>query len=197
MQATTAPALGDDVRQLAAAARTGDATAWRALVDRYGGMLRAKCFSYRLSADDVSDVVQTTWLVALQHLDQLRSDDHVGGWLARIAERECLQILRRKRREPASSDLLDVDLPSGNTSSPEREIARSWLARILPGLVAQLPASQQALLTTLTGMPELNYVEVARIMGRPVGSIGPTRARTLARLRMMLESHEVDAGFLT
>src|SRR6266550_7750694 len=120
MQTTTRPpACGDDVRQLAAAARNGDAAAWRALVDRYGGMLRAKCFSYRLSSHDASDIVQTTWLIALQRVDQLRSDDHVGGWLARIAERECLQVLRRKSREPASVDPFEVDLPDGTTSSPE------------------------------------------------------------------------------
>jgi RNA polymerase sigma factor (sigma-70 family) len=196
MEQTTMPALAGDVRQLVKAARNGDASAWRALLDRYSGMLRAKCRCYRLSPEDASDVVQTTWLLAVQHLGQLKSDDHVGGWLATIAERECLKMVRRRSRETASGDLSEVDLPGGHTPSPEREIARSWLTGILPALVGQLTVSQQILFNALTGMPEAHYVDVARMTGRPLGSIGPSRARCLARLRVLLEDREVDAGFL-
>jgi RNA polymerase sigma factor (sigma-70 family) len=195
MQQTT-PTLDDDIRPVVAAARLGDAGAWRALVDRYRGLLRARCLSYRLSHEDTSDVIQTTWLLAVQRLGQLRSDEHVGGWLATIAERECIKVLRRSSRETASGDLSEVDRPSGPSPSPEREVARSWLTRILPELVEQLPASQQTLFKVLSGMPEPHYGEVARLTGRPVGSIGPSRARCLARLRVLLEAHEVDAGFL-
>ncbi len=195
MQRTTS-AGGDDLRRLVAAARSGDAVAWRALVDRYSGMLRAKCRRYRLSNADTDDVVQTTWLLTLQHLGQLRSDEHLAGWLATVAERECLKLLRGLRRETASGHLAEVDLPGTQTPSPEREIARSWLTRILPGLVDQLSASQQMLFKALTAMPEPHYVDVARMTGRPLGSVGPSRARCLARLRVLLEDREVDAGFL-
>jgi RNA polymerase sigma factor (sigma-70 family) len=196
MQQTTTSAVAGDVLQLVAAARNGDANAWRALVARYSGMLRAKCRSYRLSNEDVNDVVQTTWLLAVQHLGQLKSDDHMGGWLATIAERECLKVVRRRSRETVSGDLGEMDLPGVQTPSPEREIARSWLTRVLPTLVGQLSASQQVLFKALTGMPEPHYADVARMTGRPLGSIGPSRARCLARLRVLLEDREVDAGFL-
>jgi RNA polymerase sigma factor (sigma-70 family) len=196
MQQTTTAARGSEVGPLVAAARNGDADAWRALLARYTGMLRVKCRSYRLSAEDASDVVQTTWLLAVQHLGQLRSDDHVGGWLATIAERECLKVVRRRTRETVSDDLGEIDLPGRRTPSPEREVARSWLTGILPTLVGQLSASQQVLFKALTGLPEAHYADVARLTGRPVGSIGPSRARCLARLRVMLEDREVDAGFL-
>jgi RNA polymerase sigma factor (sigma-70 family) len=190
---TSAP---QDVRQLVTAARNGDATAWRGLVDRYSGMLHAKCLPYRLSSEDTRDVVQTTWLVALQRIGQLRNDERVGGWLAAIATRECLRLLRRRSRETASGDLSELDRTDSHVSTPEREVARSWLTRILPELVDQLSAPQQVLLKALTAVPEPHYADVARMTGWALGSIGPTRARCLARLRGMLEDREVDAAFL-
>jgi len=191
----------DGLRQLIMAAREGDEAAWRALVDRYTGLLRSRCQRYRLSDEDTKDVVQTTWLLALQNLRQLRSDEHLAGWLATIAERECVRVLRGMSRETAYGDMAEVNvpvahLPGPEQPSPEREIARSWLARILPALVGQLPASQQLLFTALTATPTPQYADVARITGRPLGSIGPTRARCFARLRVLLEDHGVDAGFL-
>jgi RNA polymerase sigma factor (sigma-70 family) len=195
-QTTTMSAVGEERAQVVRAARNGDPAAWRTLVDRYTGMLRSKCLSYRLGREDTSDVVQSTWLLAVQRLGQLRSDDSVGRWLATIAERECLKVVRRKGRETVSADLTDMDVADSRLPSPDREIARSWLSEVLPALIDQLPPSQRALLKVLTGTPELHYVDVARATGRPVGSIGPSRARCFARLRIMLENREIDASFL-
>jgi DNA-directed RNA polymerase specialized sigma24 family protein len=47
------------------------------------------------------------------------------------------------------------------------------------------------LLSLLTATPAPSYVEIARVMGVPVGSIGPTRARCLARLRRQLEAEGI------
>jgi len=185
-----------DVRQLVSAARSGDGDAWRELVDRYSGMLRSKCLAYRLNIEDARDVVQTTWMLAVEHLGQLRSDEHLGGWLAAIANRECLKVLRRGSRETASGDLGEVDRPDGHLPTPEREVAKSWLVRVLPDVVGQLSTSHRLLLEILVATPDLPYADVARLTGRPVGSIGPTRSRCLARLRDMLVAREVDGAFL-
>jgi DNA-directed RNA polymerase specialized sigma24 family protein len=49
--------------------------------------------------------------------------------------------------------------------------------------LAALPAAQQELLTLLTADPPLSYQDISRRLGMPVGSIGPTRARSLEQLR--------------
>ena len=46
-----------------------------------------------------------------------------------------------------------------------------------------LPARQRELMLALLAEPEPSYAEVARALEMPIGSIGPTRARALARLR--------------
>ena len=49
--------------------------------------------------------------------------------------------------------------------------------------IAELPERQRVLLMLLIEDPPLPYEEISRRLGLPVGSIGPTRARALARVR--------------
>ena len=48
--------------------------------------------------------------------------------------------------------------------------------------LAELPTAQRDLLLLLAADPPLTYREISTRLGMPIGSIGPTRARTLARL---------------
>ena len=52
---------------------------------------------------------------------------------------------------------------------------------------ARLRESDQALLLLLVSDPAPSYEEISAALAMPVGSIGPTRARALARLRTELE----------
>jgi DNA-directed RNA polymerase specialized sigma24 family protein len=54
--------------------------------------------------------------------------------------------------------------------------------------VATLPERHQALLGLLVASPPVSYEEISAGLGMPVGSIGPTRARILARLRVELQA---------
>jgi RNA polymerase sigma factor (sigma-70 family) len=195
MQSTTIAPPDDDTAELVAAARAGDGVAWRRLVLRYDGPLRARVRRFRLGHEDAQDVVQTTWLIALQHLDRLERDDRLGGWLTTIAARECLRLIRR-RREVCTSDLAAIDSAVDNVAAANREFARRWLSRTITEVVDELPASHRALFHALTEAADPHYAEVARKLGRPIGSIGPSRARCFKRLRGMLETREVGADFL-
>ncbi len=66
---------------------------------RYGGMVRGVVASFRLQEADAADAVQMTWLRAFERLDSVRNPDRLGGWLATIANRECLALLRQARWE--------------------------------------------------------------------------------------------------
>ena len=55
-------------------------------------------------------------------------------------------------------------------------------------LLSRLPAQQQGVLRLLIVDPPPSYREIAAALGIPIGSIGPTRARALARLRSEAEA---------
>src|SRR5690349_24782465 len=91
------PVPPDDVppgRDLVHAACARDPQAWQEIVRRYRGMVGKVARSYRLSDSDTADVMQNTWLRALERLDTMREPDRLSGWLATTARRGCLAGLR-------------------------------------------------------------------------------------------------------
>jgi RNA polymerase sigma factor (sigma-70 family) len=163
--------------------RGGDHGAWDRLVAELSPMMRSIARGYRLDEADCSDVVQTVWLRLTEHLDVVRDGTRVAGWLATTARRESLRVSRR-RELPTEPWVLEVEDPA---PSPEQQVLdRDEVARAHDAL-RRLPLRDQRLLTVLTRDPAPAYTEIAAELGMPVGSIGPTRARALTRLRRELE----------
>jgi RNA polymerase sigma factor (sigma-70 family) len=155
--------------------------AWSELASRYEGLVRAVVGSYRLQEADFADAVQNTWLRALERLHTVRDPDSLGGWLTTVARRECLALLARSRREAptgVADDQLVMDDPG-----PEAMVLAEEARRAVVRALTELPVKPRALVSALFSTPELNYAEVSRLMGLPIGSIGPTRQRALRTLR--------------
>ena len=97
-----------ELAELVHAAGEGDQEAWNAIVERFGGLVWATVRAHRLSAADGAEVVQTTWLRLVEHLDRIRDPERLGGWLASTARNECLRQIRLGAREVPSDDMADV-----------------------------------------------------------------------------------------
>ena len=173
------------VPRLVAAAVDGDAAAWHELVARYTPLVLSVVRRHRLQADDSEDVVQTLWLRLVEHLGELREPAALPGWILTTARNECLRVIRARRVMPSSDPFAHrsaagaevVDQPM-DTGMLEDERHEALLAAL-----AELPERQRALLTLLIEDPPVPYEEVSARLGIPVGSIGPTRSRALARVR--------------
>ena len=172
------------VGALVVAARDGDESAWSELVDEFGSLVWSIARAHRLSSPDAADVSQTTWLRLAEHLTRLREPERVGGWLAATARHECLRLLRRSQRElPAGDELPE---PSGpGVPIPAARLIRDERAAALWDAFAQLPERCQSLLRVLMADNPPSYEEVSESLEMPIGSIGPTRARCLERLRRL------------
>jgi DNA-directed RNA polymerase specialized sigma24 family protein len=59
-------------------------------------------------------------------------------------------------------------------------------AEVVRQAITQLPRHWQRLMEMLMADPPASYAEISGELGLPVGSIGPTRRRCLARLRLLL-----------
>lgn len=183
----------DEVGGLVRAAAGGDSAAWKAIVERFSGLVWAITRGYRLGAADAADVFQTTWLRLAEHLDRIANPERVGAWLATTARRESLRIARASTRTIPADDTTLVSLGHVEHHSPERAVLDaeqamldSQRARQVWRAFRELSARCQQLLRVLMATPPPSYAEVAAALDMPVGSIGPSRARCLDRLRHML-----------
>lgn len=175
---------------LARAAGAGDAAAWEALVDRYTGLLWSVGHAFRLSEADCSDVVQTVWQRLAENLHRLDNPECVGTWLATTARHECSRLVRAGNRE-RPTDVVDLDRPDPRVG-PEESVVHADRDSRLRSAFLMLSETDQQLLRVLTASPPPSYADVAAALDMPVGSIGPTRARALARLRATLSTVGLD-----
>lgn len=186
MITTEVSAAPGTTAELVERARGGDALAWANLVTRYTPFLYRIARSFGLSRASSSDVVQTAWLRFVEHQAELRTPGAVSGWLATTARRESLALQRRER---ASVDLGPQDAePTEPGPSVEEQVVRSNNHAVLAQALDRIPARDRQLLAMLTAFDGASYADVAIALGMPIGSIGPTRARALARLRRELEA---------
>jgi RNA polymerase sigma factor (sigma-70 family) len=168
-------------------AKLGDQRAWDAIVARYGGMVWAVARAHRLGDADAADASQATWLKLLEHVGDIKDPRCVGGWLATTARRECLRILRHAGRVDPLADVGGRDaIADGGPELDEQLLTGERDAHLWRAFEA-LPPRDQALLRMLAADPAPSYEEIGAALGMPVGSIGPTRARALARLRRAVE----------
>jgi RNA polymerase sigma factor (sigma-70 family) len=182
-----------DDATLVARCRAGDGLAWGVLVQRYQRLVYAIARRAGLDEQLAADVFQTVFLRLLQQLPRIAEPARLQAWIVTTAKREAW--LQRQRGERLVS--MTVTDPDGadeetwaaadSAPGPEETVAH-WeqLARVQRGL-DRLDTRCRQLLRALFDDQNIGYDDVAAHLGMPIGSIGPTRARCLARLRRLVD----------
>jgi RNA polymerase sigma factor (sigma-70 family) len=169
-------------------AAAGDHSAWELLVDQYARLVWAMTRDFRLMESDAADVFQATWLRLLEHIDRLEQPARVGSWLAATARNECLRSLAARKKVVLVQD--DVALSDDVAHVPEidEQLLAEERAQVVREALSRLPWRWRRLVELLMADPPVSYAEISDQLGLPVGSIGPTRGRCLARLRVLLQA---------
>jgi RNA polymerase sigma factor (sigma-70 family) len=172
--------------ELVERAQRGESRAWAQLVSR---LERVVWKTVNMSTDDAEvrqDAAAATWLRLAENLATIRDPERLPGWMVTTARREVVAHFRRNRlvldnrgafREPPATE-----------SDPAERIEERELREALRTAFRRLPDECQELLSLLILLdPPPSYEEVETQLQRPRGSLGPTRARCLERLRQMPE----------
>jgi RNA polymerase sigma factor (sigma-70 family) len=169
---------------LVTAANRGDQEAWRELVSRYSPLLVSVIRRFGLSRAETEDVAQTVWLRMVEHLGALREPHALPKWLITTGRREAMRHLTSGRRDwPHDPQHDSWPAVPANDEDPDEALDRTERHLALLAGMAELPSRQRELLVMLMVDPPLPYVTISERTGIPVGSIGPTRARAIDRLR--------------
>lgn len=182
------PDRSSRIADLVSAARQGSDDALGQIVTELSPLMWHVARAAGLSSDDAQDVVQTVWMSLLSHLDDIHTPGALAGWLATTTRREAWRVRDAGRRQvPADQDWL-AELPDRAPGSEELAIIGDG-RRALWSAVGQLSPRCQELLRIVAFAPRPDYQAVAAELGMPVGSIGPTRGRCLAKLRALLAAN--------
>lgn len=161
-------------------AADGDRSAWDALVDRFGQMVWSTARSFRLDDATAKDVSQTVWLKLIENVDRIKDPERLPGWLATTCRREALRVVKRGERIIATEFEYDVE---DDAPSFEELLIGDEQNRMVVKAFHTLDDVCRELLRLMTIEPALSYEEISEVTGRPIGSLGPTRSRCLAKLK--------------
>jgi len=172
-----------DITSLVAGAIGGSESAWRELYRRYDCLISSTGRQYRLTDGNREDLNQSVWLQLVLHLKDLREPCALPGWIVTTTRNEALKIIRRNQRCELADPLSDARLHRVDDTEPDENLSRTERRRALHAVIGELRPQHQKLFHLLLADPQLSYAEISLRLGIPVGSIGPTRARCLSRLR--------------
>jgi RNA polymerase sigma factor (sigma-70 family) len=163
----------------------GEAQAWEALIMRYRRLIYSIPVRFGFESADASDVFQAVCLKLLEHLHEVKDDRRISGWLITTTTRQCLHVKLLKTRETTAEDTLEEPPDPAHNLEEVRIVTEQQQA--VREAVEELASRCRSLIGMLyfdTKSP--SYDEISRVMGMPVASIGPTRARCLEKLRAIL-----------
>lgn len=198
MAERTTPRLQDlPDEHLVERCREGDPAAWSTLVRRYQRLIYTVPRRAGLPEQDAADIFQTCFQRLVEHLGRIDDAARIRAWLVTTAKRETLRLLADRQRmvEPtaggAATDEDDAD-PFAKLVDPaplqDEQLAELQESQRVREAVDRLdPRSRQFVELMFLQEEPLPYSEIARRLAIPEGSIGPTRARCLAKLRKLME----------
>jgi RNA polymerase sigma factor (sigma-70 family) len=183
----TEAGLSTSIATLLIAYRKGDWDAMTVLVRRVTPLLWHLVRSFRLDAGSAEDVVQNTLLAFVKHCDDIVEPQAALRWMVVTARREALRVIQlRDRVELVEDAAMAVQAPA--EEQPEAIALASATQQVLWRNVSKLPERCRQLLRVIAFADRPDYSALSAALGMPVGSIGPTRGRCLAKLRTMLSA---------
>lgn len=185
------PELSDE--QLLARHRAGDRRALDSLFRKYRSL--AYRVAYRLLGReaDALDAVQDGFVKALTHLNGFQGRSTFKTWLLRVVTNAALDLGRqRSRRETLSLDLLEggdrENGPMLTEIDPGQGLDRNELRDLVDRALRTLPEAQRRT-WVLHAEGELNYREVADVLGISIGTVMSRLFYARQKLRVYLARH--------
>jgi RNA polymerase sigma factor (sigma-70 family) len=187
--------VDEDDAALVSRCRRGEAAAWEALVHRYQRLVYAIVRRTGLDDHAAADVFQTVFARLVAHLPRIADPQRLQAWIVTTAKREVLLALRRGQRtvsmtrdDDAGDETAEFDV-ADDAPLPEDALAELQQQALVRNALDRMDARCRELLLMLfrDDDEKLPYEEVAQQLGLSVGSIGPTRARCLGKLRGLVD----------
>lgn len=179
-------------------AREGDLDSFNRLVLEYQSIVFNVAYRIMGDGDSAGDAAQEAFISAYRNIGGYRGGSF-KGWLLRIVTNACYDELRRRKRRPAASlealtvvetgpDAEGEAQLASEAESPEHHAERAELGGAIQRCLDDLP-NDQRLAVVLCDIQEMDYSEIAAVMGTALGTVKSRIARARLKLRECLHGH--------
>jgi RNA polymerase sigma-70 factor, ECF subfamily len=182
-----APPMDRDIESgLIARAQAGDREALDDLLRAHRARIWGVCRRILGSEVDAHDATQEACIAIMRHIAKFDGNAAFSTWIYRIATNASLDELRRRKRRPVAADHDVLDFTrTAHLGSSRPDVDRHVTDRIVVDqALARLPVEFRTAVV-LRDLCDLDYGEIAQVLGIPIGTV---RSR-IARGRAALGSH--------
>ena len=209
---TAAPLPPQDEPELVQRLKSGDRQAFAALVALHGGALLRLATSFVKDRSLAQEIIQDTWLAALDGIDGFEGRSALRTWLFHIAANKARSRLSREGRSVPFSSLSIPDEEDAGVSAdrfdgrgmwkeppgpwteenPERLAQGAQTRAVIEQAIAQLPDAQRTVIT-LRDVEELDAEEICRLLGITLTNQRVLLHRARTKVRVALETYMAGA----
>ena len=166
----------------------GDEEAWQKLVEKVTPAIISVCQTMRLSPEESLDIFGQVCFLFLKHITKLKSPDKLVGYVSMITRREVLRGIRRKNLFDKIDPDITKSISTSDFKNPDLLLEETRKHETLFKAIEKLPEKEYKLIWHLfLDESEPSYEEISKKLDIPISSIGPTRQRSLNKLRNILK----------
>ena len=181
--------VSDKITGIWAGVLQGDQIAWEKLVSRFATLVYSVASKSGLAVSDAEDCAQQVWMTLYSGRKRIEKPESLPAWLVSTTRRKAARIIRRRKTAGRAKAQVESH-PSELT--PEESIMRLQRRAQLELAMEQLDDRCHKLMHAIFfADTDKSYQELARDLGIPVNSLGPTRLRCLKKLKKILEDFDL------
>lgn len=189
-----------DWSQIVRRCMDGDSAAWAEMVRAHHRRVYSLCYRFTGNAADAEDLTQDVFLKVYSNLSSFDlSRGSLVVWITTLTRNHLVDHFRRSRNLRATSsldegwDLTDelkppriIDRLASGAVSPHEAAAQKELAKIVQGALARVSVDLREAVI-LRDLQDLDYKEIAQVLGIPEGTVKSRISRGRAELARLLE----------
>jgi RNA polymerase sigma-70 factor (ECF subfamily) len=189
-----------DWSQIVRRCMDGDSGAWAELVRTHHRRVYGLCYRFTGNPADAEDLTQDVFLKIYSNLASFDMDrGSLQVWITTMTRNLLVDNFRRTKNQRATSsldegwdvtdELRPVDRLMSESLSPHESAAKKELAKMVQGALARVSVELREAVI-LRDLQDLDYKEIAQVLGIPEGTVKSRISRGRAELARLLERNK-------
>ncbi|MEA3548459.1 MAG: sigma-70 family RNA polymerase sigma factor [Thermodesulfobacteriota bacterium] len=169
----------------------GDSQAFNKLVLLFQNRMFSLAYNYVKNPEEAKDLAQDIFITVHRALPTLRDKTKFSAWIYQIGINHCRNRYKKLQRQgyftSQSIDNPDHPVHLTGTDSPEKELERQDLIRVVRSTIAEMKEGEKEIIL-LRDIQDLSYEEISQILDVPIGTVKSKLNRARLSLKNRLKA---------